>query len=82
MRKLPDKYFLKNLLSKGRVTKGDLLRIIEKLVEFYKQQSVREGISEYGRAERIGINVNENFSLSEHFIGKTISKAAYDAIKF
>lgn len=82
MRKLPDSYFLENLLAKGRVTKDDFLRVIEKLVEFYKQQSVKENISEYGSPERIGININENFALSEHFIGKTISKAAYDAIKF
>lgn len=82
MKKLPDRYFLKNLLAKGRVTKDDLLRIVEKLVEFYKQELVTQNISEYGRPERIRININENFSLSEHFIGKTISKVAYDAIKF
>ncbi len=82
MRKLPDRYFLKNLLSRGRITNCDLIRIIEKLVEFYNGQVVKKEISEYGRPERIRINVDENFSLSERFVGKTISKAAYDAIKF
>jgi len=82
MRKLPDRYFLKDLLSRGRVTKCDLIRIIEKLVEFYKGQVVKEEISEYGRPEGIRINIDENFSLSERFIGKTISKAAYYAIEF
>ncbi len=82
MRKLPEMYFLKNLLAKSRVTKDDLLRVVEKLVEFYKRQLVKEDISEYGRPERIRVNINENFSLSEHFIGKTISKATYDAIEF
>ncbi|SRR5579884_603221 len=82
MRRLPNTYFLKNLLARGRVTKDDLLRIVEKLVEFYKRESATQNISEYGRPERIRININENFSLSEHFIGKTISKAAYDAIEF
>ncbi len=82
MRKLPERYFLKNLLAKGRVTKADLLKVVEKLVEFYKGQPVKEYISDFGRPERIRINIDENFSLSKPFIGKTISPAAYSAIKF
>lgn len=82
MRKLPERYFLKNLLKKNRVTEDDLVRVIEKLVKFYKRQSVKEEISKYGKAERIRINVDESLSISERFIGKTISRATYDAIKF
>jgi uncharacterized protein len=82
MKKLPERYFLKNLLKKGRVTKGDLLGVVEKLTEFYKHQPVKEDIIKYGRPERIRINIDENFSLSESFIGKTISKASYDAVRF
>jgi hypothetical protein len=82
MRKLPERYFLKNLLVKGRVTKDDLVNVVEKLVEFYDKQPVNEFISDFGRPERVRVNIDENFSLSERFIGKTISKATYDAIKF
>ncbi|MCI0454254.1 MAG: AAA family ATPase [Candidatus Dadabacteria bacterium] len=81
MRKLPERYFLKNLLIRGKVTKEDLVNVVEKLVEFYNKQPVTEFISDFGRPERVKINIDENFSLSERFIGKTISKAAYDAIK-
>jgi len=82
MRRLPERYFLKNLLTRGRVTKDDLLSVIEKLVEFYNKLPVTKFISDFGRPERIRINIDENFSLSERFIGKTISKPTYDAIKF
>jgi aminoglycoside phosphotransferase family enzyme/predicted kinase len=82
MKKLPERYFLKNLLMDGKLTKNDLLSVLEKLVEFYNKQPVSEVISDFGRPERIRVNINENFSLSERFIGKTISKATYDAIKF
>jgi aminoglycoside phosphotransferase family enzyme/predicted kinase len=82
MMKLPDKYFLKNLLAMDRVTEDDLLRVIEKLVEFYKRQSVKEDISKYGKLEMIRTNVDESLSISARFIGKTISRATYDAIRF
>jgi aminoglycoside phosphotransferase family enzyme/predicted kinase len=82
MKKLPERYFLKNLLRKSRVTKDDLLRVVEKLVEFYKRQPVMEHISDFGRPERIKISIDENFSLTKSFIGRTISKVAYDATKF
>jgi len=38
MKRLPEKYFLKNLIKHGEVSVNDLRRIIEKLVEFYKSQ--------------------------------------------
>ncbi|MGH7909244.1 MAG: AAA family ATPase, partial [Thermodesulfobacteriota bacterium] len=82
MRKLPERYFLKNLLTRGRVTKDYLMSVIEKLVEFYNKLPVTKFISDFGRPDRIRINIDENFSLSERFIGKTISKPTYDAIKF
>ncbi len=82
MRKLPERFFLKNLLIKGRATKEDLFNVLEKLVKFYNNQPVSEFISDFGRPERVKINVDENFSLSERFTGKTISKSAYDAIAF
>ncbi|HEX3036257.1 MAG TPA: AAA family ATPase [Thermodesulfobacteriota bacterium] len=82
MKKLLDDYFLKNLLARNKVTKGDLLRVVEKLVEFYKAQPHEKHISDFGKPERIKINIDENFSLAKKFIGKTISPAAYDAIKF
>jgi uncharacterized protein len=82
MRRLPERYFLRNLLKKGRISKDDLLRVVEKLAEFYKKQPVKEHISDFGRPERIRINIDENFSLAQSFVGKTISKITYDAIKF
>ncbi|HSE84542.1 MAG TPA: AAA family ATPase [Thermodesulfobacteriota bacterium] len=82
MKKLLDSRFLKNLLAKNKVDKDNLVRVVEKLVEFYKAQPREKHINDFGTPERIRINIDENFSLAKNFIGKTISPAAYGAIKF
>ncbi|MFQ5788373.1 MAG: AAA family ATPase, partial [Thermodesulfobacteriota bacterium] len=82
MKRLPEKYFLKNLIKRGNVSLDDLRRIMEKLVEFYKSQSNSGRISDYGRPERIKIFIYNNISLVRNFIGKTISSNAHAAITF
>ena len=81
MRELPEEYFLKNLLIRSEVTLADLLRIIDKLVEFYKGQTAKEEIIQYGSPDRVKANIDDNLSLTERFVGKTISIAAHKTIK-
>ena len=81
MRELPEEYFLKNLLIRGKVNRVDFLGIVEKLVQFYKSQDVKEEITGYGRPDRVRMNIEDNLSLTERFSEKTISRTAYDAVK-
>jgi len=82
MNMLPEKYFLHNLLSENRSDEADFIKIANKLANFYKDQKSTKEIREYGRAEKIKVNIDENLTLSKNFIGETISQAAYSAIKF
>ncbi|MDA2921014.1 AAA family ATPase, partial [Desulfobacterota bacterium AH_259_B03_O07] len=82
MKRLPEKYFLKNLIKHGEVSVNDLRRIIEKLVEFYKSQLRSASIDDYGRPEKIKIFIYNNISLVRNFVGKAISPNAHRAITF
>jgi hypothetical protein len=82
MNMLPEKYFLQNLLSENKVYETHFIRIANKLANFYKDQKSTKEIREYGRAEKIKVNIDENLILSKNFIGETISQAAYSAFKF
>lgn len=82
MRKLPEQKFLMNLLRKGRAGEEDLRRLARKLVEFYNGQPRQKEVLVYGRPERVRVNIDENLALSAKFTDKTISKTAYDAIKY
>src|SRR3989304_548639 len=57
MRRLPERYFLKNLLTRGRVTKDDLLSTSDKLVEVEDTGQKNSPISARGSLERIRINI-------------------------
>jgi aminoglycoside phosphotransferase family enzyme/predicted kinase len=82
MKRLSDRYFLKNLIHTGKVGLDDLRRIIKKLVEFYKSQGHNVNIDHFGRPENIKSFIYGNISLIKHFIGNTISSATHEAIKF
>lgn len=80
MRRLPEKYFLKNLLLKGDVNTNDFQEIIKKLVNFYNNQTVSDKISKFGEPEKISANIYENFDTARDFQGKTISKPCFEAV--
>lgn len=82
MKRLPEKYFLKNLIQTGDAGLDDLRRIVEKLVEFYESQSQNVNIDDFGRPANIKTFIYGNISLIKNFVGNTISYAAHEAIKF
>ncbi|MBI4229163.1 MAG: AAA family ATPase [Deltaproteobacteria bacterium] len=82
MKRLPERYFLKNLIKRGNVTLDDLRRIIEKLVEFYESQANKGTINDFGRPANIRSFIYGNISLVKSFIGKTISSTTHEVIKF
>jgi len=82
MKRLPDKYFLKNLVHTGNVSLDEIRRIIEKLVEFYQSQSYNVRINHFGEPANIKSFIYGNISLVKHFIGNTISSATHEAVKF
>ena len=82
MKMLDERYFLHFYIERNTLTHEHLDRVADKLGEFYKGQSPDKTIGSYGEREKIRFNTDENFHQTEAFIGDTISREAFDAIKY
>jgi uncharacterized protein len=82
MRKLSDRYFLDKLVERGRAGPEDLNRIAGTLKRFYEAQHPTGEIEAWGRIDRLRISTDENFRQTETFIGHTLSRAAFDTVRF
>ncbi|MFN3476941.1 MAG: AAA family ATPase, partial [Candidatus Methylomirabilales bacterium] len=82
MRKLPERYFLKQRLERGEVGSEDLDRIALTLKAFYEGQEPTEEITKWGRIERLKISTDENFHQTEGYIDLTLSRPAFEALRF
>ena len=82
MRQLEDRYFFLRLLKKDQIGTKDLDRIVSVLKAFYEAQKPTEEIAAWGRIESLKISTDENFRQTEDFIGFTISRPAFETIRF
>jgi aminoglycoside phosphotransferase family enzyme/predicted kinase len=81
MRQLPDGWFLSELLAKGLVGKKEINRVISSLHRFYESEKPSREIEEWGMPEKLKVSTDENFTQVESFVGKTITPAAFEAIR-
>lgn len=81
MRKLNEEYFLPAFIERGELTLQHLDRVAEKLAAFYLGQAPKEEILKWGGIEKVRFNTDENFRQTKPFIGDTIDKNSYRAIK-
>ena len=81
MKELPKGWFLSELLAKGLVGETEINRVISCLHRFYEAQTPRPEVEAWGTPEKLKISTDENFTQVEAFVGKTISPAAFDAIR-
>lgn len=82
MKRIPEKYFMKNLLNKNKITKKEINKITKKVYKFYSSQILSKKLLKYGRPKDIRKTIKQNRDLSLKFIGKAISETAFDAIKY
>jgi len=82
MKRIPEKYFMKNLLNKNKITKKEIINLTKRLYEFYSSQISSEKLLKYGGPKDIRKTLKQNRELGSKFIGKTISETAFDAIKY
>ena len=82
MRRLEDRYFMLRLLENGQVGTQELDRLVSTLKAFYEAQNPTEEVIAWGRIEKLKISTDENFQQTEHFIGFTISRSAFETIRF
>jgi len=81
MRELPHGCVLNELLGKDRVGEKEIARVILRLHRFYESETPSPEIEQWGAPEKLKISTDENFAQVEPFIGKTISAAAFEAIR-
>jgi len=81
MRELPHGFFLNESLEKKLVGEKEIEHVILCLHRFYQSQTPTGEIEQWGASEKLKISTDENFTQVEPFIGKTISAAAFGAIR-
>lgn len=80
MRRLPEKYFLLNMLSRGKGTTRDIERIVALLGRFYSTHPSTPEIARWGRIHILRKSTTENACQTLPFVEKTISRAALEGI--
>jgi aminoglycoside phosphotransferase family enzyme/predicted kinase len=82
MRELPSGWFLSELLARGLVGEMEINRVIACLHRFYESETPTPEIEQWGTPEKLKISTDENFTQVEPFVGRTISPAAFEAIRY
>jgi uncharacterized protein len=82
MRKLSERYFLDRMLRRRAVAPAEIDRVAATLAEFYGRQQPSPEITEWGHVERLKISTDENFRQTEEFVGRTLSAAAFETIRY
>ncbi|MDD5093716.1 MAG: hypothetical protein PHV74_04955 [Dehalococcoidia bacterium] len=79
MRRLPEGRTMDRLLDSGQVTPEMIDRVAQKLVDFHRQtQTISQG---FGDLQTTRLNIDENLSQTEKYIGITLSSEAYRSIR-
>jgi aminoglycoside phosphotransferase family enzyme/predicted kinase len=82
MRKLSERCFLDKRISRREVKPADLDRIVARLNTFYRAQHPTPEIESWGQIDRLRISTDENFRQTETFIGQTLSRPAFEAVRY
>ena len=81
MRRLDPRYFVPSLLRIKKVGRAQVNRIVSALKNFYEAQSPTAAITRWGGIRKLKISTNENFRQTEKFIGSSISRPAFEAVR-
>jgi len=69
MARMPEERMMAKVIARGELRREHLDRIIAILVPFYAMAAGGGEIAEFGRAKAVSVNVLENFSQTEGFVG-------------
>jgi hypothetical protein len=82
MRELSEGDLLHRRLERGDVRLEDMERVALALKDFYGSQTPTVEVESWGRMERLRVSTDENFRQTEAFIGWSLSRPAFEAIRF
>ncbi len=80
MRQLPRDRNMDSLLLRGQVTEEMVASVAKKLAAFHNSAATNPQISAFGKLDAIMVNIMENLTQTEKYIGKSISAEKYDYI--
>ncbi len=81
MRRLPESGWLKGRLERGEISPEDLRRVARRVAEFHDAAETSPEITGTGGLEAVRFNTQENFDQTQGFIGTTLSREAFDAVR-
>jgi aminoglycoside phosphotransferase family enzyme len=81
MRRLPRQMMMDILLEENNISDEMINRLSEKIAIFHRQAETNQEISAFGSIDAIRQNTEENFSQTEKYCGKTISRRRFLQIK-
>jgi aminoglycoside phosphotransferase family enzyme len=81
MRRISEDLLMSRFIEEGKITDEMITRVAEKLASFYVAAETNEEISSYGNPERIRQDTDENFDQTRTYIGRSISRRAFEAIQ-
>jgi aminoglycoside phosphotransferase family enzyme len=81
MRHLPPEGFIDARIRDGSAGKPELDRVARMLADFYQNQPSPPEIAVWGSVQKLRISTDENFAQTRRFIGRTISRQAFEAIR-
>ncbi|MBM9536841.1 hypothetical protein [Desulfobulbus alkaliphilus] len=70
MVRMPEERMMPQLIASGTLQKEHIEALVEVLADFYQRAESGEAISRFGTAAAVGVNVLENFTQIEPFIGQ------------
>lgn len=81
MKQLENENFLIRKVNRGILEREHLDRVADKLIPFYTSQTPDKEILKWGQPNKIKVNTEENFRQTKPFLGNTISKITFEAIR-
>ena len=82
MKRMPEEMMMANVISSGRLTPQMIEAICDVLVPFYDKADCGTDIRKFGRPEAVSVNILENFSQTEGFIGSpALSQSQFERIR-
>jgi len=81
MRRLPAEKMMDRLLAQNQVTTDMVERVARLLAEFHSRAATSRQISAFGSLDYVKTNTEENFTQTEPYIGRTVSREKYEALK-
>jgi hypothetical protein len=81
MRELDGRLLGTEVLERGELTKSHMDALVDVLVPFYRSAATGEGVDAFGTVAGVKFNTDENFSQTEAYVGKLVSRDRFEHIQ-